>query len=488
MELENVSAEIRPRSSWEAVDLGCALVRRDFFKILLHWAVTVLPLQILIVALLWDYAHYAWLLIVFLKPLYDRIPLFYLSRTLFGERPSLGTLFRNLWSLMTRRFLWVLTFGRFSPSRSLNLPVTVLEGLRGKTYRDRVRLLARHSDGVAVQVLGLCGLLEMIFMIVFAMAFYSFLPETMAPDLGVFGEEMLLALDEGTNEVWLGLIFLHVPAMMLIEPFYVGSGFGLYVNSRTLTEGWDIELTFRRLRERVLNMTKGLSAVLAAAALFSLSPHARADVQADIQRIIQDEDFTVHTRTEEVPVTSKSSGSWDWNFGDWFSWIDGGLLTGLVHFIVYGGLAALIGFLVYWLVKNHQVLNLLKLSRGQDGPQSTTKTVVGLDVTPESLPEDLLAAAREALKQGDHQKALGLLYRGSISHFISEEFLSIKESDTEYDCVRTVREGGEQERAGYFAQLTDHWVSLAYGNVRPADEIYEQLFTLWPFSRKGGRA
>ena len=37
MKLEAVTAEIRPRSDWEAVDLGLAMVRRDFWRCFLMW-------------------------------------------------------------------------------------------------------------------------------------------------------------------------------------------------------------------------------------------------------------------------------------------------------------------------------------------------------------------------------------------------------------------------------------------------------------------
>ena len=48
--------------------------------------------------------------------------------------------------------------------------------------------------------------------------------------------------------------------MLLLEPFYVAAGFGLYLNRRTLLEGWDIEVALRRIAER-----HAAAAVIAAA-------------------------------------------------------------------------------------------------------------------------------------------------------------------------------------------------------------------------------
>ena len=51
MELEKVTAEIRPRSDWEAVDLGVSLSRSHLGTLWRAWLVTVLPLSLLILLL-----------------------------------------------------------------------------------------------------------------------------------------------------------------------------------------------------------------------------------------------------------------------------------------------------------------------------------------------------------------------------------------------------------------------------------------------------
>ena len=43
MKLEDVTVALRPREPWEAVDLGCSMVRRDFGQLMALWAATVLP-------------------------------------------------------------------------------------------------------------------------------------------------------------------------------------------------------------------------------------------------------------------------------------------------------------------------------------------------------------------------------------------------------------------------------------------------------------
>ena len=55
MRLEGVTAELRPRSDWEAVDLGLALVRRDFWRLFASWWLGMLPVLVLSPFLLRDY-------------------------------------------------------------------------------------------------------------------------------------------------------------------------------------------------------------------------------------------------------------------------------------------------------------------------------------------------------------------------------------------------------------------------------------------------
>src|SRR5512145_26648 len=42
----------------------------------------------------------------------------------------------------------------------------------------------------------------------------------------------------------------YAAAVLVLEPFYVAAGFALYLNRRTLLEGWDIEVALRRIAER----------------------------------------------------------------------------------------------------------------------------------------------------------------------------------------------------------------------------------------------
>ena len=60
-----------------------------------------------------------------------------------------------------------------------------------------------------------------------------------------------LPLDDVLDQAALLLFLSWYVFVSLIAPFFVASGFSLYLNQRTLLEAWDIELIFRRMTTRL---------------------------------------------------------------------------------------------------------------------------------------------------------------------------------------------------------------------------------------------
>jgi len=504
VKLEDVTAEIRPRTPWESIDLGCALARRHFGVLLKAWGATVVPLWILLALLLRNHPILFIFCVWWLKPIYDRVPLFVLSRALFGAVPSTREVLKAWPKLMTRRLWFSLFIGRFSPARSLSLPVSELEGLRGKEYRHRVNLLERNGGEGATKATLAGMLLELVAGLGMVMLVMMMVPDPVSTRWSSGISDYFTyhdVVDIPAGFFWL-MSLVYMASIALMEPFYVGAGFALYVNSRTLTEGWDIELAFKRLSARLSKMTKGGGALIVMmCALFSLmvgatnvSAESRVPVEAQaktesgqlevsdasktrIQKITSSEDFKVHHRYVDVPVDKDKS-----------SWLDG-LFSGVeapdfleafataFFYLVVVALLVGLGVLIY---KNRWAFALI--GRGQKEPSaSKTTAVMGMDVSPESLPDDVVGAARNAWREGDAALALSLLYRGAIASLIYKEQLPIEEGDTEGDCLARVREASLSGVVAYFTNLTQVWISVAYGKNEPEDQEMVALCDDWPF-------
>jgi len=265
-------------------------------------------------------------------------------------------------------------------------------------------------------------------------------------------------------------------ACSLMDVFITGAGFGLYVNSRTWIEGWDIELAFKRMANRLKN-----HAVIVLGLLWLCSaPDGRAEETSEplsaremIEEVKSHEDFTVHKEKYREYASSSSSGS--------SITPPSGLLEvfqALGHVALGVFLLALLGGIV-WLLYRARWMRLRSSIR--IAPVEKARVVMGMEVTAASLPEDLLASAQRCWAAGDRLLAMSLLYRGSLAWWIDQARVAIQESDTEGDCLRRVTELRHPHES-YFQTLTQAWVLGAYAKRFPSQETWADLCQRWPFA------
>ncbi len=474
MRLDQVTAEIRPRGDWEAVDLGFAMVRRDFWRCLTLWWLAMAVPTAAACVLLWD--HPFWLLVVFwwLKPAGSRMVLFEISRRLFGEQPSWKAVRRELPRVWTRRFFHRFVVARFSPWLTLTMPVEDLEGLRGAAYRQRCRLLVRRGEAPVMWIYLVSHAGALWFGIAILGLVMMFIPE------GQDGPwQTALEMWDPVTLPTMPLLVARVAvactmlALMLADLFATGAGFGLYINNRTWLEGWDVELAFRRLALRLGKV----AVVLVSLLVLGGTVRAQESPAERIGQVMAGKDFTVHSVTEQVPVEKKG--------------VDLGLTGELIQFLMQAiGIAVavcLVGFIGYVIWKNRHALLLGKRAGKLTVKSASARVVMGMAVTPESLPVDVPTAAWALWQQGRKQEAMGLLYRGTISRVMETGRVEIQESDTEGDCLRRVEDAGEAAHPGYFQEITNAWMRLAYAGSSPPDAEVEALCKQWPFGERRGR-
>jgi hypothetical protein len=101
--------------------------------------------------------------------------------------------------------------------------------------------------------------------------------------------------------------------------------------------------------------------------------------------------------------------------------------------------------------------------------------VQDLDIRPESLPDDIAAAALELWKRGEHRAALALLYRGLLSRLAHVHGVPIRDSSTEGDCLALTAARLSADPAAYAARLIRLWQRAVYGNAEPSEEEFSAL-------------
>lgn len=518
MDLSKLCIDPRQRSSWEAIDLGFVMARRWYGPLLVCWSIPCLVVTAIIAAALHERTWLALALIWWCKPLFDRLPLYYISRAIFSEPVSVGDTLARLPSLWRFGSLAWLTIRRLNPTRSFDQPVTVLEHLKGEVRGRRLQSLHRRNTGAAIWLTVVCAHLEALVYIGVLALVGLFIPDQ--ADVSVFS-----VMTEDTQGVdWINLV-LTVLAMMLVAPFYVAAGFALYISRRIELEAWDVEVRFRHLAE-TRSAGKGAAAALLLLAVMTLtlvmpSPgvasglNEQSAVSSTAQQVVTVENDGDATRLidqvlagEEFHVVKEETRWRLKSFGDesetgerlpeWFidlvallealmfadtdepagePW-DAARLATVFEVGLWCAVALVIGLFIYSYRKNIQRL-VNRWRSAEQPPEAKPEVLFGLDVTRESLPDNIPQQVNRLCDAGDFRQALSLLYRSTLSSLMHQRGVTFYDSFTEGECVVAVRKVGDPTLSRFTEEVTGFWQNLAYGHRLPPRAAVAELCLQW---------
>ncbi|MEO6103031.1 MAG: DUF4129 domain-containing protein [Pseudoxanthomonas sp.] len=498
MRLEQMTVHLRERSAWEAVELGTALVRRHAAAIWKPWLLLTLPVFVVLNAATWwiDSLWLAAVLMWWLKPAFDRIPLFVISRATFGATPTLretlGAQLRWGW----KPLLHYLTWRRVGPARSLFMPIDLLEGAQGtrpgQALRERRRVLGGSIYGNAALLTLVCLNFEASLFFACIASILMFLPidelpETMRAGWALITEHMPWWVQLACN------LFAWI-ATSIIEPFFVGAGFGLYLNRRTQIEAWDVEIAFRRLRSRLTAAATGFALVLALlggvhapARAQEKQPSAEsATTPAEVfgEQRVDDRAFRKAVdQAYQDPLLNTKRRQTTWEKRDKtkpkeprqadLSWLSG--VARFFAFVAEWGLWIVVGILVVLLLVTMRYwLPWMRGSLRRHKPLPAEVETEALSI-PEPLPDDVATEARRLWAQGKPRHALAMLYRASVDTMSRRAEVALPPGATESQCLRASRRMPDAEDRSLFARMVRTWQYAAYAQQLPAQEDFDDL-------------
>jgi hypothetical protein len=500
MRLESLSVALRQRDPWEALDLGIALWRRHWLAIMRPWLALALPLLVALAALGWalDAFWLAALLSWWLQPLLDRVPLYVLSRAVFGSVPHAREVLRAR-ELYSPGLLAWLGWRRLHPARALLLPVDVLEGARGPRRAQRAAVLQRavSAPAFALSLTGIC--FQLVVLASLLMLGLLFVPTEFLSE----SARAVFATLFQSPPPWARLLALagYWVALALINPLVIAAGFGLYLNRRTQLEAWDVELVFRRLAARVRAATARAASVLllalCAGGLGWPAPARAADstptpattpaalvgaqatpadprFQRAIERAYADpllartetvthwqlrHDFERKPGEQEIPGWLKAVGAA-------LAWIGGHLLWLLAGLL----LAFLLWRLPRWLPWVRARLRT---------PAELPPIVAESLPAPAPLPADIASAASALWQAGQRREALALVYRASVLRLSARLDLPFPPGATEADCLRRSRRLEDADARASFQAVLLAWQRAAYAHQFPDRAAFDALLAEW---------
>jgi len=457
---------LRRRSPWEAMDLGFTMLRRWWRTVYAAHALVFVPLALAVTAVCWFYEvlWLAMLIVWWLEPLYDRVILHVLSRAVFGEVPSVR--FVKEPSQYQAGLFWALTFDRFDLARSFNLPVRQLEGSRGRERRARKGVLGRRTRSYAVWLTFVWVHFEAILLWSAAGMAGLLLPaqaERARGDEDAFFSGLMEMLSRTTWDDAL----VYAAVIFLLEPFYVAAGFALYLNRRTLLEGWDIEVALRRIAERYAAPAIVLAALFVSFAMPVPALAQAKDPKKEIAEVLKAKEFGYHRmaerwRAKERPAPeAKAPPGGDGS--TWWAIIKA--LAKAVEVLLWVAAGALIAYALWWAAR--------MLPRHGAAPPAEPyrppAALFGMELAPETLPPDVAAAAAALARAGKLREALSLLYRGALSELVHKRGVRLLTSHTEGDVLRL---SGELT---YLKSLIAAWRQCAYARRIPQAGDVERL-------------
>ena len=529
MRIDRLGIALRARTSWEAVDLGIALARQHASDWLVPWLVYGAALFALLLAGAHAVGH-SWLAplaLWWLKPTLDRVPLYVLSRAVFGHRPTRAEIYRAAWGWgwgpTLPRLLWL----RFDPFRALSMPSDLLEGLPRAERSQRRRLLRREG---AAQAAGLWLLLP-AFETVLLVSAWSLVALMIPPEWWTArGEHWLEVIGKG-EAFWLDLASNLVIgfSLLAIEPFFVAAGFGLYLSRRVHLEAWDLELGFKRMAARATAAGRGMGAMLALLLAIGLAApvaeaadavpdkSAKPEVEASADapwkprksappsalpadfggadaatvarfdaalRNARDDASLGGVETVErwrpkdlfgevVPEEQRDPfREWQARFGKWVGQVLGLGAEALLWLLAI----ALIAFLLY------RYRDWLPWRREHAGEAHEPPPLVHRGLAPEDVAAapELLRRARAAWARGATREAFACLYRAGLREVSVRRPRPLPPGTTEGQLLRAARELASAPAREHVRRLVQAWRGVAYAGERPDAAAFEALITAWP--------
>jgi len=490
MELNRLSFVARKRTPWEVFDLTQLFVRENFTDMFKIYLFLVIPLAIVVWLL--SSSSSAVFFVWWLKPVLERPLLDYLSKRSFSQPTSVWASIKSLKQLRFIDIFLTLTIFRLSPNRAYFSPVEQLEKQKGDKATKRKNLLRGRCDNKQSFWIIFCAHLELFVLCILLLISYNFIPEGITIDQQFITNNL-------TNENFEHIYFItYVIAISVIAPLYTTGGFLMYLNSRIQLEGWDIELTFKRIAARL----SGAITILLVCTLGWLNPSPSyaqqsqeetkieveteeetrsvklIEIKQDVDKIYLDNKLIEKTEVWAPVLDEKEKSdsdlSWLKSIGSFFDFLSkaGPILT-----VIFW--AAILGFVAWVIWQIYLNSNNWFSAKAKDRSASNKEPDLPsffTEIKHQSWPEDLLSAAEKSLQQARYREALTLILKFAL-HFAEQNKPGVfHQSMTEMECERAVlnvlpRRLHSQYRILFFVWMQQAWAHKSASDNQISDLI-----------------
>ncbi len=464
MQIEKLQVVLKPRSMWESADLGTQLAVRWFFPLSVSWILLALPF--LLISFQFDHLLAQLVFLWWFKPLYERAVLMSLSILTFDGRLTIRAILGGFTDI---RLWFYLTIFRFSWARSEHTPIDALEDLDFNAQSQRRHWLYASDSRIAFLV-SLFGLLIEAIIVVALVSLFYFLTQSDF-NSAYAGVLKILNINEISKEESVFLTIAIFIAMGISAVFYVSVGFATYLDRRTIKEGWDLELGFKKIINRLGIVVFGFILVVPSVDL--LANEYGDDIDETLTRVLSTPELNQSTtirvpehlseyvqamlKVEDVEPTRYRVG------------IGSAVMAWILRFILISALVVMIGFFFYKLYEKYGT-GSASINKGGKAPPQIIRV--------RKLPRNVHRTIQTYWSDGQFRDALALLYSATVVYVDATFSCDILDSDTEGDCIRKTKNIDADSRDA-FRVITQTWLRLAYGNGTPSEESFQTAMRLF---------
>ena len=464
------------KDSREASDAGLYLWRQNFSAFIPFFIIPFLLFAFLLRIILPDnFRYFSWLIVWLLKPLFDRLVLHVISVRFFDKDTKIKQLLHGLWKSIFRGLAGDILWRRFSPLRSAMMPVRVLE----QNIKTRARYKERRKNldkggigycffltiwGIAVEAALLTG----IFFFIISMS------ENFTGN-SIFSLESYAIIEIFLFSAW-------CVNLVLVESIYVCMGFSLYINSRTETEGWDIEIMLRNIADKlkksensggIVPRTKNPPLVILLLFFFITPTSSYAEDSAQhpfetLNSILENPEFGSYEETWGIRFKNNEQNS---NEPD----IENNRIDYLQRIFAYTLRIVLIGVIAGFIV--FLIIYLYKIKKKEAGKYENHKEKI-INRNNLTDPEFLLEKALNFHKHGEIRLAWGYCAAAAIQSWSLFTGHVFPANATEYDCIniiqKTENKKADVTQTDSLEKIIKKWIYIAYAGEFPEDGDFEE--------------
>jgi hypothetical protein len=462
----NLPFEISPRKmdSRSAADAGFLLWRECFVNFLPFFAIPLWLCAFALRLLPGNLIYFSWLILWFLKPLFDRPVLHIISVRFFESNAGIKHFFKGLGKTLWRGLPGDLLWRRFSPLRAAMMPIRTLEYSSKKSIKETVKrkeLLKRSGIGYCF-LLTCWGIVLEITLLSGEITFFMMITNLMdiGNDVSVFTIEFFRKAEVFIFPAW-------CINYILIESLYVCMGFSLYINSRIEVEGWDIEIMFRNFAKKL----KKSSGILILLVFMFLPVNAFTDdfntddkiPMEKLHGILSSPDFGGEKDSWGIRFKKQQEERDNFNFNPSMEKLRF-IFAFILRFIIVVLITALIIFIIFYVRRF-----AYKRNSGTEEPAITILHGISL-----GNPELILQRAVEFFEQGNLRLAWGYCTTAGILSWTVYCGLSFPPDATESECVKIVSSSFDNDKVITFNRLINHWINFVYAGRLPPDGSFEE--------------